>query len=43
MRTGESRESAPALVGGVKGFKVRLSADGKTIKVVSKGCVIVVR
>ena len=35
--------SVPALAEGVKGYKVQLSADGKTIKVLSKGCMIVVR
>ena len=34
--------SAPALAAGVKGFKVKLSADGKEIKVVSKGLMIFV-
>jgi hypothetical protein len=35
--------SVPALAECVKGYKVQLSADGKTIKVLSKGCMIVVR
>ena len=35
--------SVPALAPGVRGFKVKLYADGKTIKVLSKGCVIIVR
>ena len=35
--------SVPAFAEGVKGYKVQLSADGKTIKVLSKGCMIVVR
>ena len=33
----------PALAPGVRGFKVKLYADGKTIKVLSKGCVIIVK
>ena len=35
--------SVPALAPGVRGFKVKLYADGKTIKVLSKGCVIIVK
>ena len=35
--------NAPALAPRVRGFKVKLYADGKTIKVLSKGCVIIVR
>ncbi len=35
--------SVPALAEGVKGYKIKLSADGKTIKVVSKGLVIFVK
>ena len=35
--------SVPALAPGVRGFKVKLYADGKTIKVLSKGCVIFVK
>jgi hypothetical protein len=35
--------SAPALAEGVKGYKINLSADGKTIKIVNKGCIICVR
>ena len=34
--------SVPALAEGVKGYKIKLSADGKMIKVVSKGLVIFV-
>ncbi len=33
----------PALAEGVKGYRVRLSADGKEIKVVSKGFMLIVR
>ncbi len=33
----------PALAEGVKGYRVRLSADGKMIKVVSKGLVLIVK
>ena len=35
--------SVPALAEGVKGYKIKLSADGKTIKVVSEGLVIFVK
>ena len=35
--------SVPALAEGVKGYKIKLSADCKTIKVVSKGLVIFVK
>lgn len=35
--------SVPALAEGVKGYKIKLSADGKTIKVVSKGLVLIVK
>lgn len=35
--------SVPALADGVKGYRVRLSADGKEIKVVSKGFMLIVR
>ena len=35
--------NAPALAPGVKGYKVKLSEDGKTIKVVSKGFIIIVK
>ena len=35
--------SVPSLPRSVRGYKVKLSADGKTIKVVSKGLVIIVR
>ena len=34
--------SVPALAEGVKGYKIKLSADGKTIKVISRGLVIFV-
>lgn len=33
----------PALAEGVKGYRIRLSADGKEIKVVSKGFMLIVR
>ena len=33
----------PALAEGVKGYRVKLSADGKEIKVVSKGFMLIVR
>jgi len=33
----------PALAEGVKGYRIRLSADGKEIKVVSKGFLLIVR
>ena len=35
--------SVPALAEGVKGYKVKFSADGKMIKVVSKGLGIFVK
>ena len=35
--------SVPALAEGVKGYKIKLSADGKMIKVVSKGLVLIVK
>lgn len=35
--------SVPALAEGVKGYKVLLSADGKEIKVLSKGFILIVR
>ena len=42
--TGDSTfTSVPALADGIKGYKVRLSADGKTIKVTSKGFTLIVR